>query len=109
MTAADLISYLNLKTVNLANGESEVTGVYVGDLLSRVMSNAGRKNAWITVITSPAVLAVASISGLSCVIIAEDSDFDDNFVKTANDKKINVFSSSLSAYELCSKIHAMSN
>lgn len=109
MTVNDIMKSLDLKTVNLADGQREVTGGYVGDLLSWVMGRAVSGNAWVTIMTNVNVLAVASLTDAACVIIAEGSDYSEEFANTAKEKEINVFHTSLSSFDICSKLSALLN
>ena len=71
MTVEQLIKECGLKTVVLADGSREVTGAYIGDLLSWVMGRAQCDNVWITIMSNINVLAVASLSDVACVVFAE--------------------------------------
>ena len=104
MKVSQLIEKLDLKI--LSNGEDkEIAGVYVGDLLSRVMSSTEEGNAWITVQAHLNVVAVAELNGISCVILPEKIEFDENSAQKATEKGIYILQSDLTAYELCWKLH----
>ena len=78
--------------------DREVTGVYIGDLLSWVMGKAGADEAWITIMSNINVVAVASLSDVSCVILAESVKMDREVIETAENKGINILSTDMSAY-----------
>ena len=63
------------------------------------MGRAFRDNAWITIMSNINVIAVASLSDVSCVILAEDVTIDEQITETAKQKEINILSSKLPAYE----------
>ncbi|MBE6605662.1 MAG: AraC family transcriptional regulator [Ruminococcaceae bacterium] len=107
MTVNAVCEALGLKVLNIANGEREIDGVYAGDLLSWVMGHAKSSQALVTIMSNINVLAVASLLDLSCVILAEEAEYDGGFIEAAKSKEINVFSSPLSAYELCVKLSGM--
>ena len=107
MTVNAVCEALGLKVLSLADGEREIDGVYAGDLLSWVMGHAKSSQALVTIMSNINVLAVASLLDLSCVILAEDAEYDGGFIEAAKSKEINVFSSPLSAYELCVKLSGM--
>ena len=71
MTVAELKSRLSLDAVSLPEPDREVTGGYVGDLLSWVMGRASAGDAWITIMSNMNVAAVASLADVSCVIFSE--------------------------------------
>ncbi len=107
MTVSAVCEALELKVLSIADGEREIDGVYAGDLLSWVMGHAKNSQALVTIMSNINVLAVASLLDLSCVILAENAEYDDGFIEAAKSKEINVFSSPLSAYELCVKLSGM--
>ena len=86
------------------DSEREVCGVYIGDLLSWVMGRAKADNAWITIMSNMNVIAVASLSDVSCVIFAEGVMPDEAVIETAKAKGINLISSSFSIYETAIKL-----
>ncbi|MBE6727223.1 MAG: AraC family transcriptional regulator [Ruminococcaceae bacterium] len=99
MTVNDLIKTEQFVEVSLPDGEREINGVYIGDLLSWVMGNAQADNAWITIMSNINVVAVASLIDVSCVILAEGVSLDDEVKAAAQNKGINVVSTTASAYE----------
>ena len=99
MTVNDLIKTAKFTPVTLGDGEREINGVYIGDLLSWVMGRAEADNVWITIMSNVNVLAVASLSDVACVVLAEDVTMETEVIKTAEEKGINVLSTPLSAYD----------
>ncbi|MCR4594820.1 MAG: hypothetical protein K5761_07170 [Clostridiales bacterium] len=99
MTVKQLCDSCSFKIINLPDGDREVNGCYIGDLLSWVMGRAQEDNAWITIMSNVNVIAVASLSDVSCVILAEGVVLDDEVRKTAEQKGINVLSSDRPIYE----------
>lgn len=100
MTVAKLKELASLTPITVTNPDCEVSGAYVGDLLSWVMGRAEEGNAWITIMSNVNVIAVASLVDVSCVILAEGVKLDDGVEKTAEAKGINVLSTEKSAYEV---------
>lgn len=99
MTVAELCSQCGFESVCMPDEDRMVSGAYIGDLLSWVMGRARAGNAWITIMSNVNVIAVASLSDVSCVILAEGVTLDDELINTADTKGINVLKSSLPAYE----------
>ena len=85
--------------MSLPDGDREIDGVYIGDLLSWVMGRAQMDNAWITIMTNVNVIAVASLADTSCVVLAEGVEMEDDLVNTAREKDINIVRSELPIYE----------
>ena len=99
MTVNDLLKTEHFVEVSLPDGEREINGVYIGDLLSWVMGNAQADNAWITIMSNINVVAVASLIDVACVILAEGVTLDDEVKSAAQSKGINVGSTALTSYE----------
>ncbi len=104
MTVHELKDALSLAAPALPDGEREVEGVYIGDLLSWVMGRAESGNAWITIMSNLNIVAVATLSDVSCILLCEGVLPDEAVTETAKAKGINILSSPLPAYELCQKL-----
>ena len=98
MKVKDLASCDLFGAVTLPDGEREIDGVYIGDLLSWVMGKAQSGNAWVTIMSNINILAVASLSDTSCIILAEGVSVDDEVKQTAIDKEINILSTDMDIY-----------
>lgn len=99
MTVSELSEKCGFETVCISDDEKQVSGAYIGDLLSWVMGRANTGNAWITIMSNINVIAVASLADVACVILAEGVSLDDEIVRTAKLKGVNVLKSNLPAYE----------
>lgn len=80
---------------------SKCTGVYSGDLLSRVMCKAKRGDIWITVMSNINVIAVAYLVGISCIILTEGVELTVDDAVIAKNKGVCVYSTNYSTYESC--------
>ncbi len=99
MTVNELCTSCSFEEICVPDGDKEVSGAYIGDLLSWVMGRANEDNAWITIMNNINVIAVASLSDVACVILAEGVTLDETLKETAIQKGINFLSSSLPAFE----------
>ena len=99
MTVKQLSDTEKFSAITLIEPDREINGVYIGDLLSWVMGRASSDNAWITIMSNINVVAVASLSDVSCVILAESVKMEDDVVKTATEKGLNILSTEMSAYD----------
>ncbi|SCY16424.1 DRTGG domain-containing protein [Alkaliphilus peptidifermentans] len=109
MLVKELIEALNLELIAGEEGtENKITGVYISDLLSWVMAKLQAGNVWITIQTHVNVVAVALLGEASCMIIPEGADIDENTIAKANEEKIPLLRSQLTAYELALKIKEVS-
>lgn len=105
MTVRNVMEEMELFLIAGASGvNSEVHGVYIGDLLSWVMSNAEQKCVWITVQSHINIIAVASIIGASCIIVSEGVFVGQDTVEKANEEGITIFASSYTSYELAKQL-----
>ena len=104
MTAKELTEALGLTVLSMPEPDAEISGAYAGDLLSWVMGRAMEGNAWVTIMTNINMVAVASLAGISLVILCDNSEIEDEVVKTASEKSINVVRTALPMYETCVKL-----
>ena len=99
MTVKELAQQLNLTVHALPDGDREIGGVYIGDLLSWVMGRAGADEAWITIMSNRNIVAVATLADTACILLAEGVVPDEGVAQLALEKGINLLTSPLSAYD----------
>ena len=99
MTVKQLTEFHNFKVIALPEPDREITGVYCGDLLSWVMGRANSGDAWITIMSNVNILAVATLTDTALIVLSEGITLDDDIIKTANEKGINIVSSDMDTYE----------
>ena len=104
MTVNELSAMQGFKPVAIPDGDREINGVYIGDLLSWVIGRAKADDAWITIMTNINVVAVASLADTACIVLAEGVSPDASVVETANAKGVNIISSEMPAYETAKAI-----
>ncbi len=88
----------------MPDGEAEVSSGYAGDLLSWVMGRAQAGQVWITIMSNINIVAVASLTGVSCVLLAEGVKAGADVVEAATARGVNILSSEKTAYELAAEI-----
>lgn len=99
MTVNQLCEKSGFEAVVLADGEREVCGCYIGDLLSWVMGRAKADDAWITIMSNVNIVAVAALADVSCIILSEGVVLDSDIIETAKQKEINILYSAKPSYE----------
>ncbi|MBQ6118237.1 MAG: hypothetical protein IJK98_03300 [Clostridia bacterium] len=104
MTVNELTAKYTLNPVVLPDGDREISGGYCGDLLSWVMGRAGQDNVWITIMSNMNIVAVASLSDVSAVILAEGVTLEQNVTEVAAAKGVNILSSEKGAFEIAAMI-----
>ncbi len=104
MTVRELQETFGFRVVAMPQPDRTVSGGYVGDLLSWVMGRAQADQVWITIMSNVNTVAVASLSDVSTVLLAEGVTLDEELVRTAEEKGVNVLCSDLSAFQLATLI-----
>ena len=107
MTVLGLKETLNLTAFALPQGERHVRGGYAGDLLSWVMGKAEADDAWLTIMSNPNILAVATLTDVSCIILCEGVVPDAGVANLAAEKEINLLGSEESVFALAAQITNM--
>lgn len=102
---ADSLS-LDIRTPGL-NLDREVTGGYVSDLLSDVIGNAGEGFLWITLQVHLNIVAVASLKGLSGIILVNNRNPDEETLKRAVEENVPILSSRLPTFELVGRLYSL--
>ena len=86
---------------------AEVTGGFVGDLLSDVMANSAAGHLWITRQTHQNIIAVASLKDHAGIIIVQGAEPEADTLEKAAAEAIPVMVSGLQAFELVGRIYRM--
>lgn len=108
MTVQELVNTLPLKVISGQESlDKEISGGYVSDLLSNVMGQARAGNIWVTMQGHQNIVAVASLAGLSAVIIAGGVEPDKDAVRKASTEEVVVLATSLTAYEVVGRLYQL--
>ncbi len=99
MTVAQLVKELDLTVFTTPEPDREVSGGYMGDLLSWVMGRAQPGAAWITIMSNQNVAAVAALSDVSCVILSEGVQPDPDLLKKAEMQGINLLGAAAGSFQ----------
>ena len=99
---------LNLDTrVAVNNLDAEVRNGYISDLLSDVLANSNENDLWITLQLHPNIVAIASMKGLSGIVIINGREPQEETVKKAQEENISILVSKMTAFELSGKLYAL--
>ncbi len=112
MKLKEIAEILSLKPLTPAEGpglEREVSGAYVGDLLSDVMANAGEGNIWVTLQTHVNIVAVAVFKNLSAIVIVNGRMPDADTMDKAVSEDIPILLTGQSAFETAGKLYRILN
>ncbi len=99
MKVSELAATEGFRALALSDPSRQITGCYVGDLLSWVMGRAQADNAWITIMSNVNVAAVASLADVACVIFAEGVQPDEQAQLAAQMRGLNLIATELPEYE----------
>lgn len=105
MQVKDIVDTLGLKVANGSDLlERNVNGGYVGDLLSVVMGKAEEDQVWVTVQSHINIIAVASLINVSCIIVSEGFEIDEDALAKAQEEEIILLQSDLSSFQVCQEL-----
>lgn len=107
MIISEFAKQLKLNLLFESNKDINIEGVYIGDLLSIVMSKAKQNYVWITIQTHINIVAVAELLDLSCIIVVEDMEVEQETVDKAKELDIPVLKTNESAYEVACRFQIM--
>ena len=107
MTVNELSAKEGFRVISMPDGEREIKGAYIGDLLSWVMGRAEADDAWITIMSNINIVAVASLADTACIILAEGVTLEKSVEETANAKGVNILTAEMPAYETATAIGAL--
>lgn len=107
MTVQEIVMILQANVMaGATNIENEISGGYASDLLSNVMSQGEIGNVWVTMHGHQNIVAVASLLGLSAVIIAGNIQPDMEAVTKANAEAIPLLTTKLPVFEVVGLLYS---
>jgi predicted transcriptional regulator len=103
MKLQEIIKKLSLHALTTVE-DKEVSGVFISDMLSDVMSSAQPGNLWLTVQTHKNIVSAANLIDISAVIVTHGKKVPDGTIDLANRFHVIILSSPLSSFQLASKL-----
>ncbi len=104
MKLKDVASKLELEKLTPVF-DSEVTGVYISDMVSDVIANAKAGNLLVTVQVHANALAAANLVDICGIILAQGKKPADDVIKMATKAEISLFSTALSRWQVATKLY----
>lgn len=102
MTVQQMVEIMGLEVLTGEIGlDKEIRGGHVGDLLSYVMAHAKEQNIWVTIQGHLNTVAVASLTGVSAIILTGSNKADDDMVEKAKEEGIPILATHLSSFDFC--------
>jgi hypothetical protein len=105
MKVSELAKKEGFEVIVEGDFDREITGVYCCDLLSWVMGRAPADSAWLTVMGNMNSVAVAVLADVSCIILVENAAIDENAIAKAKQQEVNIFKTSMPAFQAAALIH----
>jgi predicted transcriptional regulator len=103
-----IVRELNLTVRTGADGlDVEVTGGYVGDLLSDVIANAKEGDVWITRQVHQNIVAAASLKDVAAIVIVGGNEPNDDTRRKAAEEGIVLAISGLPCFETAGRIYRL--
>lgn len=108
MDVAFLVEQLGL-TVRCGGDklDREVSGGYVGDLLSNVMAGSGSGDVWITCQTHQNIVAVSVLKEHAGIILTQGREPDEDTIERASQEGVPLLMTELSGFETAGRIYAL--
>jgi len=107
MKIGELVEKLGLETAQGEWKEQELKGGYTSDLLSDVMGHAAQGQALITIQAHKNTVAVATLAGISAIIIANNRPVPEDMIEAAREEGIAVFRSRENQFTLSGRLYAL--
>lgn len=83
----------------------QVDGCYIGDLLSWVMARAQSGNVWLTVMGNVNAIAVATLTDVSAIVLAESAVLDAEAAQKAEQQGIPVYACTENLYDAAVRVY----
>ncbi|MDD5953022.1 MAG: DRTGG domain-containing protein [Oscillospiraceae bacterium] len=87
--------------------DREITGCYIGDLLSWAMGKVRCGDVWLTVMGNINAIAVSVLADAACIVLVDNAALDQEAAEKAAQQEVVVLRAKQNAYELAIKIAEM--
>ena len=105
MKVSDLNEQLGYECLVSEGNDNPLTGGYTSDLLSDVMGNAPEDSVLITIQAHKNTVAVASLAGISALLICNNRPAPDDMLEAAADEGVSVFRTKDDQFTASWKVH----
>ncbi len=108
MFLEEIVSSLELEQVTaMKDLHIEVEGGFACDLLSNVMGQAEGKMIWVTMQGHRNIAAIASLIGISAIIVTGGTTVEEDTLHLAKDNDLPIFITGISTYDVVGKLYTM--
>ena len=105
MKLSELVVTGDLETLNEFD-DVEITGVYISDMVSDIMSGAKAGNVLLTLQTHKSVVAAANIVDVPAIVFVRGRRPDAEMVQLANKAHMALFATDFDSWTLATKMFA---
>lgn len=109
MKVEELIAKSPFSVLSTGDTSKEIQQPFCCDLLSIAMSKAKANSAWVTVMGNMNTLAVATLTDISCVILAEGALLDAAALDKAKAENMNILATDLPIFEAAHLVDQLLN
>ncbi len=107
MNISELGSRFGFEAVQGEFDDRSIAGGYTSDLLSDVMARAGDDFALITIQAHKNTVAVATLVGISVIVICNNRAVPDDMAAAAKSEKVAIFRTSKSQFDVSGMLYSM--
>ncbi len=107
MKVGDVAKVLHGKLIT-GDGEKEILGGYVSDLLSDVMANSREGDVWITLQRHVNIAAVAQLNAIAAIVLVNDRNPEPDTITRAQENGVAIISTPLQAFDAAGILYSMS-
>ncbi len=108
MKLTDIIKSLDLKIKSGSDLlDREVTGGYVSDILSSVLTHAEQGNIWVTYQRHLNIVPIAGAKDISGIIVVSGRQIDKETLEKAEEEKIPILGTGMDAFQVVGKLYQL--
>lgn len=105
MKLKTILEFPQCEVLVKGNPQRELSKVFCCDLLSIAMSKAPQDGVWVTVMGNKNTLAVASLTEIACIILAEGISLDEGTLLQAEKEGIAVLATALPVFDMALQVY----
>jgi predicted transcriptional regulator len=103
MKLSEVLEQTGLKLMTTLE-EKEVSGVFISDMLSDVMTNAKPGDLWLSVQTHKNTVSAANLVDVAAIVVTHGKEIPEDTIQLANRFHVNIASSDMPTFELVRKL-----
>ena len=107
MTVEKFAEKFGYEILCMPEPEKEIENGYAGDLLSWVMGRLEEGSAWVTIMSNVNIVAVATLSDPSCIILSEGGEPDEGVIERAKTQCVNILKTQKTSFAVCADIKSV--